>query len=108
MFDMGVAYLIEGLEIGHPRKSITLTATIHQQFGGFQIYFGQPAAALGQQEPSPLHCAIAHILYLSAAGAYIDRILQDVEEHGIQADGSTELGLLVALGLNQMARWGCK
>jgi len=46
-----------------------------------------------------VHCAIAHILHLSAAGAYIDRILWDAEEHGIHADGSTELGRLVQLGL---------
>jgi hypothetical protein len=59
------------------------------------------------EPPSPrllaVHCAIAHILHLSAAGAYIDRILQDAEEHGIRADGSTELGRLVALGLNRCA-----
>jgi len=146
MFDMGVAYLIEGLEIDRPRNAMTLTALIHQQFGDFQIYFEQPAAAPGQQEPPPphtyrigsflppqifrrkplpptrtlylsdnrtieppsprllaVHCAVAHILHLSAAGAYIDRILQDAEEHGIRADGSTELGRLVALGLNQWA-----
>ncbi|KAK4134731.1 hypothetical protein BT67DRAFT_441885 [Trichocladium antarcticum] len=47
-----------------------------------------------------VHCAIAHILHLSAAGEYIDRILLDAEEHGIQADGSTEVGRLVCLGLH--------
>ncbi|RYC62467.1 hypothetical protein CHU98_g3738 [Xylaria longipes] len=51
--------------------------------------------------PSPrllaLHCAIAHILHLSAAGTYINKILEDIEKMGIQADGSTELGRLVAL-----------
>ncbi|KAK3365167.1 hypothetical protein B0T24DRAFT_652288 [Lasiosphaeria ovina] len=146
MFDMGVAYLTEGLKIDRPRNAMTLTPTIHQQFGDFQIYFEQLAAAPGQQDPPPhtyrvgsflppqifrrnplpptrtlhlsenrtieppsprllaLHCAIAHILHLSAAGAYINRILQDVEEHGIRADGSTNLGRLVALGLNQ---WTC-
>lgn len=53
--------------------------------------------------PSPrlltIHRAIAYILHLSAAGAYIDRILQDIEENGIHADGSTELGRLVNLEL---------
>ncbi|KAL2179716.1 uncharacterized protein P884DRAFT_267403 [Thermothelomyces heterothallicus CBS 202.75] len=49
-----------------------------------------------------IHRAIARILHLSAAGAYIDNILRDVEDaetHGVQADGSTDLGLLVHLGL---------
>lgn len=46
-----------------------------------------------------LHCAIAHILHLSAAAAYIDKVLDDMEKKGIRADGSTELGRLVTLGL---------
>jgi hypothetical protein len=145
MFDMGVAYFIEGPEIDRPQNAITLTATIHQQFGNFQIYFEQQTAAPGQQKPQPhtyhigsflppqifrrnplpptrtlylsknraieppsprllaVHCAIAHILHLSAAGPYIDRILQDAEEHCIRADGSTEIGRLVSLGLNLWA-----
>ncbi|KAK0734182.1 hypothetical protein B0T26DRAFT_736936 [Lasiosphaeria miniovina] len=45
-----------------------------------------------------IHYAIAHILYLSAAGGYIDRILRDAAENGIRPDGSTELGRLVNLG----------
>lgn len=53
--------------------------------------------------PSPrflaIHRAIAHILHLSAAGDYIDRLLRDAEEIGVQEDGSTELDRLVALGL---------
>jgi len=50
-----------------------------------------------------IHYAIAHILHLSAAGEYIDRILRDAEEHGVRADGSTELGRIVHLGLGQWA-----
>ncbi|OBS16455.1 hypothetical protein FPOA_12898 [Fusarium poae] len=54
--------------------------------------------------PSPrllsIHNAIAHILHLSAAGEYIDRILQDLEEHGVREDGSTELDRFVKLRLN--------
>jgi hypothetical protein len=53
--------------------------------------------------PSPrllaLHCAIAHILHLSGAGGYIERVLRDMEDGVIRADGSTELGLLVDLAL---------
>nr|KMM70092.1 hypothetical protein CPAG_06404 [Coccidioides posadasii RMSCC 3488] len=46
-----------------------------------------------------LHQAIAHILHLSGAGEYIDRILRDFEETGVQEDGSTDLGLIVNLRL---------
>ncbi|ATY65388.1 hypothetical protein A9K55_002061 [Cordyceps militaris] len=48
----------------------------------------------------PLHCAIAHILHLSAAGAHIDRILEDTAGSGVHADGSTALGSMVQLRLD--------
>ncbi|RTE73088.1 hypothetical protein BHE90_012487 [Fusarium euwallaceae] len=50
-----------------------------------------------------IHCAIAHILHLSAAGDYIDDILRDADEYGIRHDGSTELDRLVGLHLNNWA-----
>ncbi|KAJ3579736.1 hypothetical protein NPX13_g829 [Xylaria arbuscula] len=54
--------------------------------------------------PSPrllaVHRAIAHILHLSAAGEYIDRLLRDMDEKGILADGSTDVGRLVKLSLS--------
>ncbi|WXC62416.1 hypothetical protein SNK03_008266 [Fusarium graminearum] len=54
--------------------------------------------------PSPqlltIHCAIAHILQLSGAGDYIDRLLRDADEYGIRHDGSTELYCLIGLRLN--------
>ena len=53
--------------------------------------------------PSPrllaIHYAISQILHLSAAGAYIDRVLRDMDDIGVRADGSTDLGRLVRLGL---------
>ncbi|KAI0809665.1 hypothetical protein GGR55DRAFT_159929 [Xylaria sp. FL0064] len=53
--------------------------------------------------PSPrllaVHRAIAHILHLSRAGEYIDKLLRDMDEEGIKADGSTELDRLLRLGL---------
>lgn len=53
--------------------------------------------------PSPrllaVHCAIAHILHLSAAGEYIDRLLLDMDGQDVRADGSTELDRLVRLRL---------
>lgn len=51
--------------------------------------------------PSPrllaLHSAIAHILHLSAAAHHIDKILEDLDQRDIMADGSTELGYLAKL-----------
>lgn len=46
-----------------------------------------------------IHRAIAHILHLSAAGDYIDTLLRDMENKGIQADGSTDLSRLLKLSL---------
>lgn len=53
--------------------------------------------------PSPrllaVHRAIAYILRLSGAGEYIDNLLRDIDEQGIQADGSTELDRMLRLSL---------
>ncbi|KAK4194051.1 hypothetical protein QBC40DRAFT_322045 [Triangularia verruculosa] len=46
-----------------------------------------------------LHRAITHILHLSATGAYINKILDDMEKKTIRADGSTELSHVVTLKL---------
>ncbi|KAH6641631.1 hypothetical protein F5144DRAFT_140885 [Chaetomium tenue] len=58
------------------------------------------------EPPSPrllaIHRAIAHILHLSGASNYINTILKDLEKaqwHCAEADGSTDLGRLVHLGL---------
>lgn len=54
--------------------------------------------------PSPrllaIHAAIAHILYLSAAGRHLDSILEDLNQGGILVDGSTSLGHLFALRIH--------
>ncbi|OAA59030.1 hypothetical protein SPI_06232 [Niveomyces insectorum RCEF 264] len=47
-----------------------------------------------------VHRAIAHILHLSGAGAYIDRLLRDMEDNYIRADGTSALGRMVGLGLH--------
>ena len=53
--------------------------------------------------PSPrllaVHRAIAHILHLSAAGEYIERLLRDMEDNVVRSDGTSELGRMVGLGL---------
>ncbi|UKZ73802.1 hypothetical protein TrVFT333_001454 [Trichoderma virens FT-333] len=55
------------------------------------------------EPPSPrlfaVHRAIAHVLHLSAAGEYIDKLLREFEEKGVQQDGSTELDRFVKLRL---------
>lgn len=51
-----------------------------------------------------IHRAIGHILHLSTAGNYIDKILRDIEEIGVRADGSTDLGRLLQLGLGGWLR----
>jgi hypothetical protein len=56
------------------------------------------------EPPSPrllaIHRAIAHILHLSAAGEFIDRILNDLDQQTVRVDGSTHLGQLVNLKFN--------
>lgn len=47
-----------------------------------------------------IHAAIAHILYLNAAGSYIDSILEDLDSGDISVDGSTPLGHLSALRIH--------
>ncbi|OAA63380.1 hypothetical protein SPI_03543 [Niveomyces insectorum RCEF 264] len=55
--------------------------------------------------PSPrllaVHRAIAHILHLSGAGDYIDAVLRDMEDSVVRADGSSELGRMVTLGIGE-------
>ena len=48
-----------------------------------------------------VHYVSPYILHLFTARDYIDRILCDTKQHGVRADGSTELGRLVRLGLGQ-------
>ncbi|KIH89536.1 hypothetical protein SPBR_07308 [Sporothrix brasiliensis 5110] len=53
--------------------------------------------------PSPrllaVHRAIAHILHLSGAGDYLDKLLRDMDDSYVRADGGSALGRMVALGL---------
>ncbi|TWU77385.1 hypothetical protein ED733_006070 [Metarhizium rileyi] len=62
------------------------------------------------EPPSPrllaLHCAIAHILHLSGAAGYIDKIIRSMDEQIARCDGSTELGQLVQLRMNRWVAGG--
>ena len=46
-----------------------------------------------------VHRAIAHILQLSDAGAYIDKFLRDMDDGFVRSDGSTPLDRFVKLRL---------
>lgn len=47
-----------------------------------------------------IHSAIAHILHLSGAGEYIDKILRDMEALDVREDGLTDLGRMVNFRLH--------
>ena len=134
MFDMGVAHLLEGVDINRPYNAVTLNHEMHHDFGNFKIYFqhvsgstyfidtfvesflveGVPVtrelfthAAIDppSQRLLALHCAIGHILHLSGAGEYIERILRDMELGFVCEDGSTQLGLMVQLAMSAHGWW---
>ena len=44
-----------------------------------------------------IHRAVAGILHLSAAGEYIDNIVRESEESTARADGTTDLGAIIAM-----------
>lgn len=50
-----------------------------------------------------IHRAISEILHLSAAGQYIDEIFREMEEPGVRSNGSTKLGDILSLKLNDVA-----
>ena len=53
-----------------------------------------------------IHRAVAEILHLSAAGEYIDNIARESEEPSARADGTTDIGAILAMkvGLNGYIR----
>lgn len=61
-----------------------------------------PNQSIDSPDPRLLrvHCAIAHIMKLSGAGDYIEKVLRDMQEVEVKADGSTNLGYLKGLRLN--------
>ena len=87
-------YRIDSTESGIMRNPI---------FPLFRTLYLTPTRTI--DPPSPrlfaVHRAIAHILHLSAAGGYINRILEDLDKKDTKSDGSTELGHLVELRLGE-------
>jgi hypothetical protein len=58
MFDPGVIRLIEGPDIDRPTNAVTLTQSLHQQFGDFEVYFEATT------EPHTYHIDSVHALSL--------------------------------------------
>ncbi|KAK5631715.1 hypothetical protein RRF57_007429 [Xylaria bambusicola] len=96
MFDTGVVHLIDGTNIDRPSNALILTAFFYTLF---EITFPIIRTLYITNDksidpPSPrllaVYRAIAHILCFSAA---------DMDEGGIQADGSTDLDTMLKLGL---------
>lgn len=51
-----------------------------------------------------VHCAVSEILHLSVAGEYIDEIFREMEELCVRLNGSTNLGDILSLKLNDATR----
>lgn len=133
MFDLGVVYLLEGVDMNRPYNALSMRDVMHRDFGRFKIFFERrpehdgsghvyrigtflhpiampsfpitrtlfvhPTIDPPSERLLALHYAIAHILHLSGAGEYIDKILKDMEDGFVREDGSTSLGVMVDLAL---------
>lgn len=44
-----------------------------------------------------IHSAVAHMMRISGAGEYIEKILRDLEDLTVREDGSTNLGYMMGL-----------
>ncbi|KAI9652424.1 MAG: hypothetical protein M1829_001653 [Trizodia sp. TS-e1964] len=120
---------IEGIGIDRPRNALLLTKNFHDHFGQFDIYFDKidkepntyivretdPEAPIpglprtvkfepGNIElPSPrllaIHKSLARMMYLTGAAENIDQQFRDGPDINIAADGTTDLGALITVGL---------
>jgi hypothetical protein len=48
-----------------------------------------------------IHWACSLILHLSGAGEFVNKVIRDMDEKAVESDGTTELGMLITLGLRQ-------
>jgi hypothetical protein len=84
------------------------TYTVASDYPDVSLFLPTQPIALRVHEtiemPSPdllaIHRALAKILHASGAAEYIACILHDRDEGFVSADGSTQLGALVAVGLS--------
>ncbi|OAA66906.1 hypothetical protein SPI_01482 [Niveomyces insectorum RCEF 264] len=142
MFDKDVVFLIDSADIDLPCTALTLTTSLHNYFGAFQIFFdavpeqantyriqsflppyinhrhGFPITrslfvienrAIDPPSPRLLaaHRAIAHILHLSGAGYYINRLLRDIEDKAMRLDGFSDLGRMGRSQAGWLDGWCC-
>ncbi|KAJ5798999.1 uncharacterized protein N7503_006504 [Penicillium pulvis] len=115
MFDPGIGHLINGLKIDSPLNALTLTLDYHRidlieqrPFLRDPLFPVTRSLTLSPHRTIDLlsarlldvHRAIAHIINMSGAGEYIDKVLWDMEELDVREDGLTRLGYLAGLRLN--------
>ena len=137
MFDTDISATINGeeIEIDTPKNAITLSKSLHDKFGRFNVFFDEipnkphaykmdsfkknvsfayrlPKEVNLQNKdrqdidpPCPrllrIHRVVAEILHLSAAGEYIDRMIRESEEPSARADGTTDIGAILAMKLSE-------
>ncbi|KAI9651660.1 MAG: hypothetical protein M1829_002575 [Trizodia sp. TS-e1964] len=129
MFDSNLVAEIEGIAIDRPTNALLLTKNWHDRFGQFKVYFDQideepntyvvrvtnpnlillglPRTVRFQSESIPLpsprllavHKALARMMHLTGAGEIIDHRFRDYPDDNIAADGTTDLGALITVGL---------
>jgi hypothetical protein len=86
-------YKIEGFVPSNMRRELPTTRTFRTEADGRPIAPPEPRLLA-------LRRALAHVLYLSEAGQYIDEVLEQTKEKPAEEDESTELGLLAQLKLD--------
>ncbi|KAI9651950.1 MAG: hypothetical protein M1829_001998 [Trizodia sp. TS-e1964] len=129
MFDSNLVAEIEGIAIDRPTNALLLTKNWHDIFGQFKVYFDQieeepntytvrvtnpnlpifslPRTVRFESESIPLpsprllavHKALARMMHLTCAGDIIDHRFRDYPDDNIAADGTTDLGALITVGL---------
>lgn len=86
-------YRIEAFVPLSMRKELPVTRTFRTKADGKPIAPPEPRFLA-------LRRALAHVLYLSSAGQYIDELLEKLKEKPTKENGSTELGLFAQLRLD--------
>ncbi|PTB45339.1 uncharacterized protein TrAFT101_000792 [Trichoderma asperellum] len=86
-------YKIDNFLSSPMRKELPVTRTFYTEADGKTIDPPEPRFLA-------LRRSLAHVLYLSSAGQYIDELLKKLKEKPADEDGSTELGLFAQLRLD--------
>ncbi|KAI9653332.1 MAG: hypothetical protein M1829_001317 [Trizodia sp. TS-e1964] len=129
MFTSDLCAEIEGIAIDRPTNALLLTKNWHDRFGQFEVYFDKideepntytvrvtdpklqlfslPRTVRFESESIPLpsphllavHKALARLMHLTGAGENIDHWFRGNPNVNIAADGTTDLGTLITVGL---------